>query len=120
MTLDVSVAPEQLIDLGRYPVTELESQTMQALIVAKRRRLTSTGVSIVPGFLNPAAVARLCREADKLASQAHFSEVSGSPYLERPDRSFREGHPRRAVQHTARRRSAHCKRAPATGQRWTR
>ena len=101
MTVDLTVAPEQLIDVGRYPVTDLESQTTQAVIDEERRRLTSTGVSIMAGFLTVAAVARLCREADELAAQAHFSEVSGSPYLERPDRSFPKSHPRRANEHTS-------------------
>jgi hypothetical protein len=97
----VDVKVEELIDLDRYPVTDLDSPTARSLVAVERRWLGAKGVSIMPGFLTPAAVARLCREADELAPQAHFSEARGSPYLERPDRSFPEGHPRRASEHSS-------------------
>jgi uncharacterized protein (TIGR02611 family) len=101
MTVDLAVAPERLIDLGRYPVTDLDSPRAQAVIAEERRRLEDRGVSIMGGFLTAEAVARLCEEADGLAPQAHFSEARGTPYLERPDRSFPEGHPRRAAEHSS-------------------
>ena len=97
----VTVAPEELIDRSRYPVTDLEAPATKRMIATEQRRLADAGVSILPGFLTPDAVRLLCREADELAPQAHFSEASGTPYLERPDRSFAEGHPRRFLVHSA-------------------
>jgi len=95
------VAPEELIDRSRYPVTELDAPATKRIIATEQRRLADTGVSILPGFLTPEAVRLLCGEADAMAPQAHFSEASGTPYLERPDRSFAAGHPRRAVVRSA-------------------
>lgn len=96
-----TVAPENLIDRARYPVHDVEAPATKAIITEERRRLTETGVSIMPGFLTSDAVRLLCHEADELAPRAHFSEASGTPYLERPDRSFPDGHPRRCVVHSA-------------------
>jgi uncharacterized protein (TIGR02611 family) len=101
VTADLTVVPEQLIDLARYPVTDLDSPATRSLIAAEQRRLADHGVSIMRGFLTDDAVARLCREADELAPQAFFSEAAGTPYLERPDRSFPEGHPRRAIERSS-------------------
>ena len=100
-TSGVAAAPEQLIDRARYAVTELEAAVMKRMIATEHQRLADAGVSILPGFLTPDAVRLLCREADELAPQAHFSEANGTPYLERPDRSFAEGHPRRFLVHSA-------------------
>jgi hypothetical protein len=100
-TAGVTVAPEKLIDRSRWPVTDLEASATKRIVATEQRRLADTGVSILPGFLTPEAVRLLCREADELAPQAHFSEASGTPYLERPDRSFAEGHPRRVVVRSA-------------------
>ena len=96
-----TVAPEELIDRSRYPVTDLEAAATERIIATEQRQLADTGVSILPGFLTSEAVRLLCREADALAPQAHFSEASGTPYLERPDRSFTAGHPRRVVVRSA-------------------
>jgi hypothetical protein len=95
------VAPEDLIDRSRYPVTDLEAAATKRMIATERRRLAGTGVSILPGFLTSDAVRLLCREADALAPRAHFSEARATPYLERPDRSLPEGHPRRFLVHSA-------------------
>jgi hypothetical protein len=94
-------APEDLIDRALYPVTDLGAPATRAVVAEEQGRLAETGVSIMPGFLTPVAVAALCREADDLAPLAHFSEASGTPYLERPDRSFPAGHPRRTVVRSA-------------------
>ena len=112
-----TVAPQTLIDRERYPVTELDAPATKAIIADEHRRLTDTGVSIMPGFLTSEAVRLLCREADELAPQAHFSEARGTPYLERPDRSFPEGHPRRVVVNSALRALAYDRFPPSSGLR---
>jgi hypothetical protein len=109
-----TVAPEELIDRSRYPVTDLEAPATERIIATERRRLADTGVSILPGFLTSEAVRLLCREADALAPQAHFSEASGTPYLERPDRSFTAGHPRRVVVRSALRALAYDRFPPSS------
>jgi hypothetical protein len=57
------------------------------------------GVAVVPGFLSPEGLEDLQAEADMLAPLAYRSvrRPSGTVYLEAPDPSFPEGHPRRRL-----------------------
>jgi hypothetical protein len=119
----VAVAPEELIDRSRYAVTDLGGSATKRMIATEQRRLAEAGVSILPGFLTSDAVRLLCREADELAPLAHFSETRATPYLERPDRSLAEGHPRRFVVRSALRALAYDRFPPSSALRalyeWT-
>jgi len=89
-----------VLDLEQYPVGDLTSPRTQAVITAQRRALRDRGVAILPGFVQAAALAAITREALSLQSQAHLEDVYGSPYLQLPDVSYPEGHPRRANLHS--------------------
>lgn len=97
----MAAAVEDLVDLVRYPIDDLEDPTTAAVLAGQRDVLARTGVSILPGFLTPEAVRALVGECDRLADAAHFSEVYGSPYIARPDRSQPADHPRRYRGRTA-------------------
>jgi hypothetical protein len=58
-------------------------------------------MAVLPGFLRADALPALVAECEALAPRGHFSEVHGTPYIEAPDASFPEGHPRRTLQRTA-------------------
>ena len=66
-----------------------------------REQLDQTGACELPGFLTPSAVEILAREADELSALAYHSESTGTPYLEIPDRTLPEDHPRRIFDHTS-------------------
>jgi hypothetical protein len=90
------VDPGALIDQDRYPLTAPGSARARSLLEELRRARAATGVAILPGFVRPEAVAHLTREVRELAPRAHHEDVSvGTPYLELPDTSYPEGHPRR-------------------------
>jgi hypothetical protein len=93
----VAPAPERLIDLERYPIAALDTTDGRALIERCRDQLVVDGACELPGFLTHDATAHLTVEAEALAVDAHPSRVEGTPYLDLPDESFPEGHPRRAL-----------------------
>jgi len=89
-----------MIDLERYPVNSLEAPAARAVIAKQRRSLEDHGVAILPGFVHPEVLTRLAEEAERLLPKAHLEDVWGTPYLELPDESYPEGHPRRSAVHS--------------------
>src|SRR5262250_2745349 len=87
--------PEQLVDLARYPILDLDVAAMHGVLRDARARLRATGACEVPGFVSRRGLAVLAAEADGLAPHAHRSEGLGTAYLEVPDFSLPEDHPRR-------------------------
>lgn len=90
--------PDDLVDLDRYPITDLRLPATDAVVAAASEAFTTRGVAILPGFLRAGAVEALVEEADHLAPLAHESETYGTPYLGAPDWDLPEGHPGRNLQ----------------------
>ena len=87
--------PADLVDLERYPLLDPESEAYTpASWRQARRQLRASGAAEIPGFLSPAGVAALVRDADALAPRAHPSGGQGTAYLEFPDFSLPADHPR--------------------------
>jgi hypothetical protein len=85
---------EALVDLERYPVLDPGSDRYQQVVEEARAQLARTGAAELTGFVNPAGVAALTADADSLAPRAHHSHGQGTAYLEFPDFSLPEDHPR--------------------------
>jgi hypothetical protein len=94
LTLDV-IAPEQLVDLNRYPVLDPASPTYRDVVVRARAQMATVGAAELTGFVNPSGVGALVADAEWLAPRAHRSRGRGAAYLEVPDPSLPQGHPRR-------------------------
>ena len=86
--------PTFLVDLERYPLLRPGSATYRECVSDARRQLRDKGAAELPGFVSPAGVAELVRDADALAPRAHPSEGQGTAYLEFPDFSLPSDHPR--------------------------
>lgn len=85
-----------VVDLERYPVTALDSPKARAVIDEHAAALRDRGVSVLPGFVTPAAIAAMVDQSDAVAPAAHHQDVQGTPYLELPDESaWPADHPRR-------------------------
>ena len=93
-------SPGNLIDLKRYPILHLDSESARALTRHCREQLDRSGACELPDFLKPDAVEMLVREGDELSALAYHSIASGTPYLEVPDPSLPEDHPRRIFDQT--------------------
>ncbi|MHB8382610.1 MAG: HalD/BesD family halogenase [Candidatus Binataceae bacterium] len=98
---ELTASPAELIDLERYPILDLASAQARTLARECRDQLDRTGACELPGFLRPAAVATLVREADELAREAYHSVVTGTAYLEAPAASWPADHPRRHFDKTS-------------------
>ena len=94
-------SPSDLIDLERYPVDALETPLAKSVVADGNAALRADGVCILPGFLRDDVIDALVAECEELAPLGHHSEVAGTPYIEAPDRSFPEGHPRRSPSRTS-------------------
>ncbi len=86
--------PADLVDLERYPLQHPGSAGYAAIVNEARRQMAKRGAAEIEGFVSPAGVAELVRDADALASRAHPSGGQGTAYLEFPDFSLPEDHPR--------------------------
>lgn len=86
--------PSLLVDLERYPVLEPDSERYRAVVAQARTEIRERGAAEIEGFVSPAGVEALVRDADALATRAHASGGQGTAYLEFPDFSLPEDHPR--------------------------
>ena len=59
-----------IVDLDRYPVSDIETPAARALVREGRRRLAADGVFALPGFVRPAALPVMQDEADALCREA--------------------------------------------------
>ena len=85
---------DALVDLDRYPVLDTGGTALDTVVEAARAQLSGTGAVELPGFLNPTGIAALVDDADEMATRAHHSSGEGTAYLEFPDFSLPEDHPR--------------------------
>jgi hypothetical protein len=92
---------DDLVDLDRYPVRDPSGPGFAAVVAGARAQLTGTGAVELPGFLRPGGIAALVADADRLAPRAHHSEGVGTAYLEYPDFSLPDDHPRLTWGHYA-------------------
>jgi hypothetical protein len=88
------IDPASLVDLERYPLLHPESDTYKRVVADAQSQLKASGAAEIPGFVSPAGVAALVRDADTLAPRAHPSGGQGTAYLEFPDFSLPPDHPR--------------------------
>lgn len=84
-----------LIDLTRYPIGDLGSETARDVINEAQRQLAATGAAELPGFLTTAGVTHLVHDAESLAERAHPSGGLGTAWLEPLSEEWPEDHPRR-------------------------
>ena len=87
-------APDALVDLERYPVFDAGSAPYRAVVERARHELAAVGAAELPGFVGPAGVGALVADAESLVPRAHRSGGKGTAYLELPEGSYPDGHPR--------------------------
>jgi hypothetical protein len=66
------------------------------VIEAARKSRSEKGVAILPDFVRPQTLAVIVEEVTRLLPTAHREDIAVcTPYLELPDESYPDGHPRR-------------------------
>lgn len=89
---------EQIIDLKRYPIHDLENANTKRIIKESQERLDYDGCALIKDFLLPESLHRMREESERLYSQTYWSESSHTPYFTKDDPSLPEGHPKRYFQ----------------------
>jgi hypothetical protein len=90
-----SMRSDQLVDLQRYPIVDLESPRLHEILRGARAQLRATGAAEISGFVTTAGLAAIVADARSLAPRAYRSVGAGTAYLEIPDTSLPADHPRR-------------------------
>ncbi|MFZ0668553.1 MAG: hypothetical protein WAM97_22580 [Acidimicrobiales bacterium] len=91
----MDTAVEELVDLERYPLFDLDAALAGAVIEDARAQLADVGFVELEGFVHPTGVAQLVADAEQLAGRAHHSVGVGTAYLEVPPADLPDDHPRR-------------------------
>ncbi len=86
--------PSQLVDLERYPVLHPNAPAYLETVTHARAQMAEMGAAEIPHFITPAGVAALVSDAEQLVERAHHSGGQGTAYLEFPDFTLPEDHPR--------------------------
>lgn len=93
----IPAAPE-LIDLARYPITDLDAAPGRALVQRCRDQLRSTSACVLEKFLSAEAAAAARDELTTYLKAAHYCEKQHNPYLAEPDPALATSHPRNRLQ----------------------
>ncbi|MGZ4709043.1 MAG: HalD/BesD family halogenase, partial [Acidimicrobiales bacterium] len=87
---------DDLLDLERYPIDRPETDAFGQLVASCRAQLEEQGASEMPGFVTDAGLAVMVADALEREPDAFRSSGVGTAYLELPDESWPEDHPRRS------------------------
>lgn len=87
-----------IVDLERYPIDRPGAPAFEALVSRCLDELSEDGCCVLERFIRPRSVARMVREGEGLAPQAHRSGESHTPYFTPDEPDLPETHPRRAFQ----------------------
>lgn len=98
-----AIAYAGIVDLGTYPIHDLDSARGRALVRRCRAELAEYGASNLPGFLTAAAVTQMVACAERLADRAWRSDQTHTVYFEPADDEVPTGHPRARMVRSAKR-----------------
>jgi hypothetical protein len=76
---------EEIVDLDRYPITDLESPRARSAIATGRAALAGDGLALLPGFIRADALKAMAAEAQALVPQAFRRDEWYGIYAYDPD-----------------------------------
>ena len=79
----------ELIDLDRYPIDQLESGAGRDLIEICHNNLATQAIALLPGFIRPNAIFEMAEEAQGLVNQAHRYDQPRAAFYEHPNHQHR-------------------------------
>jgi hypothetical protein len=83
-----------MVNLQKYPIEDLDSQSIQRVIADVRAQLADRGCVVLSGFIAAERLPALAAEAAGLAPLAFFSHAKVNVYGREPETDFPLGHPR--------------------------
>lgn len=73
--------PAEMVNLQRYPITDLTTVDGAAFAQASREKYQQTGLCMLPDFIVPPALQALAAEANACTDDAYFCKSSHNAYL---------------------------------------
>ncbi len=98
-----TASPATLVDVGRYPLENLDSRDGQAFLESCRSELEEESICVLEGFLNSRTVAGMVRETSALIPLGYYYDRPRTSYEgnDNVDRTWPAGHPR-TIEHVNR------------------
>ena len=87
----------QIVDLERYPITNLDDAPVRVLVDACRRDLVEQSLCTLPDFIRPDVLPALVAEARALTPKAYRNDNLRTPYSWMCNEGFASTHPRSQV-----------------------
>lgn len=87
----------QIVDLHRYPITDLDEPACRALLDTCRRDLDEHSICTLTGFIRPDAMPALVAEAQALEPKCYRNDNLRTPYSWMCNEGFAPDHPRSQV-----------------------
>ena len=85
-----------IVDLDKYPIQDLNSQSIKALIKNCKNDLDQFSCSTIPNFILPQSLEVMNQELEKKIDKVYMSNKSINPYLySKEDHSLPKDHPKR-------------------------
>ncbi|MDH3742779.1 MAG: hypothetical protein OER56_14400 [Hyphomicrobiales bacterium] len=95
-----TLAPQNMVDLDRYPMAELASPEAARFAQQCRKEYIDTGLCMLPSFILPEALEMLAQEANSLTGDAYFCKSTHNAYLTEEGEELDETDVRRRQEET--------------------
>lgn len=90
-----TLAPEQVINLDRYPIEDTDSPVFKGLVGRLQKKLNQQQYVVLPDFIRPGARGRAIEQIEQVLPMANHNHSDRNCYLKRePDASLPQDHPR--------------------------
>ncbi|MGB7288001.1 MAG: hypothetical protein WBC71_13820 [Salaquimonas sp.] len=86
---------EDAIDLKRFPIDQIETSEGRVLLNTIRQKLSTDGCAVLKGFVKPAVIDALVKEAEQARPNAHSSKGKTNPYFSQDQPDLPSDHPKR-------------------------
>lgn len=93
-TATVSYTLSDCVDLGRYPINQLDSAAGQELLTLCHQQLAENGCVVLKDFVPVEMLTRLEAETARLSPDAHLNETETNPYNSSGDPDLPTSHPK--------------------------
>ena len=91
---------ENLVNLSRYPIHDLDSSAGERLLAKCRNEMMDVGICMLSEFLTPGAIDRMKAEANSQLGNAFYCSNTHNAYLREDDPSLPTSHPGRRLLRT--------------------
>lgn len=91
----------KIVNLERYPISDLQSDAARELVLYCRKELDETGNCELNGFVTPLGLERLVMESRDMEDLAYHNALVGNAYLDEPDPSLPADHARKLTEPTS-------------------